>query len=207
MAIGLIGKKVGMTQIFNKDAKVCAVTILEVGPCPVVQKKTKDKDGYEALQLGFGISEKARGLNRPLRGHFEKAKVPYTRHLREIRLDQTGEFSVGQMLTVEVFQERDAVEVTGISKGKGFQGGVKRWGYLGGPETHGSMFHRAPGSIGASSFPSRVFKGHHMPGHMGTDRVTIKGLRVVKILPEKNLLLVAGSVPGANGGMVIIRKK
>ena len=207
MAIGLIGKKVGMTQIFNEGAKACAVTVLQVGPCPVVQKKTKDKDGYEALQLGFGISENARGLNRPLRGHFEKAKVPYTRYLREIRLDQTVQFSVGQMLTVEVFQEKDAVEVTGISKGKGFQGGVRRWGYLGGPETHGSMFHRAPGSIGASSFPSRVFKGHHMPGHMGTDRVTIKGLRVVKILPEKNLLLLSGSVPGAYGGMVIIRKK
>jgi len=206
MAIALVGRKVGMSQIFDEERRACPVTVVEAGPCPVVQKKSKEKDGYEALQLGFGLLKDAKKLNRPLRGHFEKGKVPFTRHLREIRVDRSEEFSVGQTLTVEVFQQGDRVEVTGISKGKGFQGGVKRWGYLGGFQTHGSMFHRAPGSIGASSFPSRVFKGHHMPGHMGCERVTIKGLRVVKVLPAKNLLLISGALPGANGGIVIIRK-
>jgi len=206
MAIGLIGRKVGMTQIFDEGGRVCPVTVVEAGPCPVVQKKSKGKDGYEALQLGLGMLRDAKRVTRPLRGHFEKAKVPFTRYLQEIRIDSAEEFATGQTLTVEVFQEGDKVEVTGISKGKGFQGGVRKWGYLGGPQTHGSMFHRAPGSIGASSFPSRVFKGHHMPGHMGDERVTIKGLRVVKVFPARNLLLIAGSVPGANGGIVVIRK-
>jgi len=206
MAIGLIGRKVGMSQIFDEEGRVCAVTVVEAGPCPVVQKKSQEKDGYEALQLGFGILKGRKKLSRPLRGHFEKAKVPLARHLREIRVDRAEEFSVGQTLTVEVFQEGDRVEVTGVSKGKGFQGGVRRWGYLGGPQTHGSMFHRAPGSIGASSFPSRVFKGHHMPGRMGCERVTTKGLRVIKVFPAKNLLLISGALPGADGGIVIIRK-
>ncbi|MFH0873134.1 MAG: 50S ribosomal protein L3 [bacterium] len=208
MAIGLVGKKVGMTQIFDEGGRAWPVTVVEAGPCPVVQKKTREKDGYEALQLGFEALKEARSkkLSRPLRGHFDKVKVPCTRHLQEIRTDRGENYSVGQTLTVEVFQEGDAVEVTGISKGKGFQGGVKRWGYKGGPQTHGSMFHRAPGSIGASSFPSRVFKGHHMPGHMGAERVTVKGLKVLKIFPKHNLLLVTGAVPGANGGIMIIRK-
>jgi len=207
MAIGLIAKKVGMTQIFDEEGRSWPVTVVEAGPCPVVQKKTKERDGYEALQLGFGMLKEAKRLTRPLRGHFEKVKVPFARTLREIRVDQPHDFSVGQTLTVELFQEGDRVEVTGISKGKGFQGGVKRWGYKGGPQTHGSMFHRAPGSIGASSYPSRVFKGHHMPGHMGAERVTVKGLKVIKIFPQKNLLLITGSVPGANGGILIIRKR
>jgi large subunit ribosomal protein L3 len=206
MGVGLIGKKIGMTQVFDQEGKVCPVTVVEAGPCPVVQKKTREKEGYEALQLGFESLAKPKRLTRPVRGHFERAQVPFTRHLREIRVDSAEGFSVGQTLTVEIFREGDQVVVTGISKGKGFQGGVKRWGYLGGPETHGSMFHRAPGSIGASSFPSRVFKGHHMPGRMGGDRVTVKGLRVIKVLPEKNLLLISGCIPGANGGIVIVRK-
>lgn len=206
MGIGLIGKKIGMTQVFDQEGKVVPVTVVEAGPCPVVQKKTKEKEGYEALQLGFEFLAKPKRLSRPVRGHFERAQVPFTRYLREIRVDSAQEFSVGQTLTVEIFREGDQVVVTGISKGKGFQGGVKRWGYLGGPETHGSMFHRAPGSIGASSFPSRVFKGHHMPGRMGNDRVTVKGLRVIKVMPDKNLLLISGCIPGANGGIVMVRK-
>jgi large subunit ribosomal protein L3 len=156
MAIGLIGRKVGMTHIFDKGGKIYPVTVVEAGPCPIVQKKTKEKDGYEALQLGFGILREGKKIARPLRGHYEKVKVPYARYLREIRVSRVDDFSVGQTLTVESFQEGDRVKVSGISKGKGFQGGVKRWGYRGGPQTHGSMFHRAPGSIGASSFPSRL---------------------------------------------------
>jgi large subunit ribosomal protein L3 len=195
-----------MTQIFDQAGRAYPVTVVEAGPCPVVQKKSKQKDGYEALQLGFGMLKNPKKLNRPLRGHFEKVKAPCAHYLREIRMDSTQAFSIGQTLTVEMFQEGDQVEVSGTSKGKGFQGGVKRWGYLGGPETHGSMFHRAPGSIGASSFPSRVFKGHHMPGHLGNDRVTLKSLRVVKVFPARNLLLISGSVPGASGGILIIKK-
>jgi large subunit ribosomal protein L3 len=207
MAIGLVGRKVGMTQIFDEDGTAVPVTVIEAGPCPVVQKKTVATDGYEAIQIGFRSEAKAARLTRPVRGHFDKVQVPYQRHLREIRLrGGEGEFQVGQVLTVSLFAAGDTVRVTGISKGRGFQGGVKRWGYKGGPMTHGAMFHRAPGSIGASSFPSRVFRGHHLPGHMGAARLTVRGLTVVSVDPEKNLLLVRGAVPGPAGGLLTIRK-
>jgi len=207
MAIGLVGRKVGMTQIFDTDGTAVPVTVIEAGPCPVVQKKTVATDGYEAIQIGFQSEAKAARLTKPVRGHFDKVQLPYQRHLREIRLrGGEGEFQVGQVLTVSLFAAGDLVRVTGITKGKGFQGGVKRWGYKGGPKTHGSMFHRAPGSIGASSYPSRVFRGHHLPGHMGAARLTVRGLTVVSVDPEKNLLLVRGAIPGPTGGLLTIRK-
>ncbi len=209
MSIGLIGKKVGMTQLFDESGKAVPVTVIEAGPCPVIQRKTAGSDGYEAIQIGFRPEPKARKVTKPLKGHFEKAKVAAHKHLREFRLEspQTSEYTVGQVLTVALFVVGEKVRVTGVTKGKGFQGGVKRWGYLGGPATHGSMFHRAPGSIGASSFPSRVFKGHHMPGRMGGNTTSIKGLRVVKIIPEHNLMLVRGAVPGPAGGLLTILKR
>jgi large subunit ribosomal protein L3 len=209
MSVGLIGKKVGMTQLFDESGKVVPVTVIEAGPCPVVQRKTVATDGYDAIQIGFQPELKAKKVTKPAKGHFAKAGVPPVKHLREFRLppQATGEYAVGQVLTVALFAPGERVLVTGVSKGKGFQGGVKRWGYRGGPETHGSMFHRAPGSIGASSFPSRVFKGHHMPGRMGGQRTTIKGLKVVKVIPDQHLVLVKGAVPGPRGGLVTILKR
>jgi large subunit ribosomal protein L3 len=205
----LLGKKIGMTQLFDESGKVVPVTVIEAGPCPVVQRKTAASDGYEAIQIGFRPELKEKKVTKPLKGHFEKAKVAPQKHLREFRLGAAGpsEYAVGQLLTVALFEVGEKVRVTGTSKGKGFQGGVKRWGYLGGPETHGSMFHRAPGSIGASSYPSRVFKGHHMPGRMGGASTTVKALRVVKIIPEQNLLLVRGAVPGPAGSLLTILKR
>lgn len=209
MSIGLIGKKVGMTQLFDENGKVVPVTVIEAGPCPVVQRKTAASDGYEAIQIGFWPQLKAKRVTRPMRGHFENAKVAPQKHLREFRLGPAAPsgYTVGQVLTVALFEVGEKVRVTGTSKGKGFQGGVKRWGFRGGPATHGSMFHRAPGSIGASSFPSRVFKGHHMPGRMGGELTTVKGLKVVKIILEQNLLLVRGAVQGPAGGLLTILKR
>lgn len=207
MAIGLLGRKVGMTQVFDERGRAVPVTIIQAGPCPVVQKKTTERDGYEAVQIGFQPEPKAVRLTRPQRGHFDARQVPHQRHLREIRLrGGEGDFRVGQVLTVGLFAAGDRVRVTGITKGRGFQGGVKRWNYRGGPMTHGAMFHRAPGSIGASSYPSRVFRGHHLPGHMGADRYTVRGLRVVSVDAEKNLLMVHGAIPGPTGGLLTIRK-
>lgn len=207
MAIGLLGRKIGMTHVFDAKGQAVAVTVLQAGPCPIVQRKTAAQDGYEAVQIAFGAQPKKARVTKPVRGHFEKGKVPYHNHLREVRLDGSeGELAVGQVLTVDLFAPGDPVRITGVTKGKGFQGGVRRWGYRGGPETHGSMFHRAPGSIGASSFPSRVFPGHHMPGRMGGSRQSVRGLRVVGVIKERNLLLVSGAVPGPSGGLVTIRK-
>ena len=209
MSIGLLGKKVGMTQLFNESGVAVSVTIIEAGPCPVVQQRTISTNGYEAIQIGYQTERKAKKVTKPLKGHFDKAKVAPQKHLREFRLEspEISMYAVGQILTVGLFEPGEKVRVTGVTKGKGFQGGVKRWGYRGGPETHGSMFHRAPGSIGASSFPSRVFRGHHMPGRMGSDTMTVKGLEVVKVIPEQNLLLVSGAVPGPAGGLVTICKR
>lgn len=205
MGIGLLGRKVGMTQVFDGEGRVIPVTVVEAGPCIIVQKKTVAKDGYEAIQVAY-LSEKPKHVSKPLAGHFAKAKVPSMRHLEEMRLHSAAEYGVGQTLTVSLFAEGEEVVVTGTSKGRGFQGGVKRWGYRGGAKTHGSMFYRAPGSIGASSFPSRVFKGHHMPGRMGGAQVTIRGLRVVRSDPGRNLLLIRGAVPGPQGGLLAVRK-
>jgi large subunit ribosomal protein L3 len=209
MSIGLLGKKVGMTQLFDDSGAAVPVTIIEAGPCPVTQLRTTGTDGYEAIQIGYQAERKAKKVTKPLKGHFDKAKVTPQKHLREFRVElpESSKYAVGQILTVGLFEPGEKVQVTGITKGKGFQGGVKRWGYLGGPETHGSMFHRAPGSIGASSFPSRVFKGHHMPGRMGTDTASVKGLKVVKVIPEQNLVLVKGAVPGPAGGLITICKR
>lgn len=205
MGIGLLGRKVGMTQAYDQAGHVVPVTVVEAGPCAVVQKKRADRDGYEAIQLGF-VPAKAARVSKPLAGHFAKGKVAPTRYLREMRLPSVAEYEVGQVLTVELFHEGDHVVVSGESKGKGFQGGVRRWNYRGGAASHGSMFHRAPGSIGASSFPSRVFKGHHMPGRMGAERVTVGGLSVIKVDAERNLLVIRGALPGPPGGLLEVRK-
>lgn len=198
----LLGKKLGMTQFFNEDGTVVRCTVIQAGPCVVTQKKTVDKDGYAATQIAFGDVEPKK-LNKPLLGHFKKAGVALKRHLIEVRGEHP--LSVGDTVTVVVFSPGDKVKVTGTSKGKGFQGGVKRHGFGGGPGYHGAHFHRAPGSIGASADPSRVFPGSRLPGHMGNVRVTQTGLTVVKTDPEKNLVFVKGSVPGSRDSLVVIR--
>ncbi|RME68064.1 MAG: 50S ribosomal protein L3 [Nitrospirae bacterium] len=200
---GILGKKIGMTQVFDEQGNAIPVTLIQAGPCQVVQVRTPDRDGYEAVQLGFEEIKKEKRVNRPMMGHFKKAGVPPYRVLREFRMSG---LEVGQTVTVEVFQKGDTVHVSGISKGKGFQGMIKRHGAGGGPASHGSKFHRAPGSIGASAFPSRVWKGHPMPGRMGGVRVTVKNLKVVDVKPEMNLLLVKGAVPGPKGAYLEIRK-
>ena len=204
---GIIGIKLGMTQVFAADGTSVPCTVLQAGPCVVVQRRTAQKDGYEAIQLGLVEFVKPQRINKPMAGHFKKAGVPGLRMLREFRLEVAAdETKVGDRVLVDGFAPGELVDVIGVSKGKGFQGGVKRWHYRGGDETHGSMFHRAPGGIGASSFPSRVWKGQHFPGHMGHQRVTVKNLRVVKVDNEENLLLVRGAVPGPQGGYLLIRK-
>jgi large subunit ribosomal protein L3 len=203
----LIGRKVGMTQVFGDDGSHVPVTVIEAGPCTVLSVRTKDSHGYDALQLGFGAKKK--NVSKPAAGVFKKANVAPMRVIREVRLEKTEKlqgYEVGQSLTVEMFQPGELVDVVGVTKGKGFQGGVRRYHWYGGDATHGSMFHRAPGSIGASSDPSRVWPGHHMPGRMGGDRRTTLNLSIVRVLPEQNLVLVRGAVPGANGSLVMIRK-
>lgn len=207
MITGILGKKVGMSQIFDDKGTVIPVTLVEAGPCPVVNKKIHEKDGYNSLQLGFHEEKKAQRITKPQQGYFEKRGIKPTRFLQEIRLDAPSDLEVGGVVTVESFTIGDKVNVTGTSKGKGFTGGVKRWGYRGGPESHGSMFHRAPGSIGASSYPSRVTKGKHLPGRMGGAKVTIRNLFVFKIYPERNLMLIKGAIPGPPGGLLVIQKK
>jgi len=205
MVRGLIGKKLGMTQVFAPDGSVIPVTVVEAGPCRVVQKKTLERDGYEAVQLAYQEERKRRRLKRPLEGHFRKAGLPQYRYLREFRGPVDG-VEVGQEVTVEIFRPGERVSVTGVSRGKGFAGVMRRYGYHGGPDSHGSMFNRAPGSIGSSAFPSRVWKNKGLPGHMGARRVTVKGLEVVEVRKEQNLLLLRGALPGSPGGLVLIRK-
>lgn len=202
MTNGLLGKKLGMTQVFD-ESRLTPVTVIEAGPCRVVTVKTKERDGYEAVQLSFG-EVKERKLSKAELGHLKKNQAPASRVLREFKKD--GEVTVGQSVTVGIFKKGDWVDVIGISKGKGFQGVVKRHHYAGGPESHGSMFHRAPGSIGASSFPSRVWKGKTLPGHMGSERVTTQRLKVIESRPDENLLFVRGSIPGAANGIIVVRK-
>ena len=203
MIQGLIGRKLGMTQVFDDRGVVHPVTVVEAGPCVVTQVKTDEKDGYAALQLGFGLDNR---LNRPERGH-RQASGFMSRHLREVKAENVTDYSVGQVLQADVFAEGEIVDVTGTSKGKGFQGGVKRHGFAGGPKTHGqSDRHRAPGSIGSSATPGRVFKGMRMAGHMGNERVTVQNLKVIRVDTERNLLLIEGSVPGPNQGLLIIRR-
>ncbi len=204
---GIIGIKLGMTRVFADDGAAVPCTVLQAGPCVVVQRRSKQTDGYDAVQLGLVEFVKPQRISKPMTGHFKKANVAPMRMVREIRLEQSSdETKPGDRVLVDRFAPGELVDVTGVSKGKGFQGGVKRWHYRGGDATHGSMFHRAPGGIGASSFPSRVWPGQHFPGHMGHERKTIKNLRVVKIDTEENLLLVRGAVPGPTGGYLLIRK-
>ncbi|MBI2155237.1 MAG: 50S ribosomal protein L3 [Candidatus Rokubacteria bacterium] len=204
MKEGLIGRKMGMTQVFGEDGKHVSVTVIQAGPCPVVEVREKARHGYNALQLGF--EPKTKNVTKPQAGHFKKAGVPTLRVLKELRLEKVEGYKVGQTLTVEMFSPDELVDVSGVSKGKGFQGGVRRYGWSGGDATHGSMFHRAPGSIGASSDPSRVWPGHHLPGRMGGDRRTVLNLRVVRVFSEQNLLVVRGAVPGPIGSLVVVRK-
>jgi large subunit ribosomal protein L3 len=199
----LLGKKIGMTQVFQEDGRVERVTVVEAGPCPVLGIRSPDRDGYEAVQLGFGeVSEKR--LTKAQLGHLKKADAPALRHVREFR-DEAGELQVGDTVTVDAFEKGQKVKVSGVSKGKGFQGTVKRHNFSRGPVTHGSHNVRAPGSIGASATPSRVFKGIRGPGQMGNERVTQRGLEVVDVIADQNLLLLRGSVPGPKGGTVEIR--
>ncbi|MCX5851044.1 MAG: 50S ribosomal protein L3 [Deltaproteobacteria bacterium] len=203
MKKALIGKKLGMTQIFWEDGSIVPVTVIEAGPCVVIQRKEEGKDGYDAVQLGFGrIKEK--NVKKPLKGHFKKADKGYFRVLGEFHIDSDADFTVGQELKVDMFSIGDYVDVVGTTKGKGFAGGVKRHGFRGGGGSHGSMFHRAPGSIGASADPSRVFKGKKLPGHMGNARKTTQNLIVAGVRPQDNLLMIKGAVPGSRNGIVLI---
>ncbi|SFB19637.1 50S ribosomal protein L3 [Clostridium frigidicarnis] len=204
MKKAILGKKVGMTQIFNENGKIVPVTVVEAGPCVVLQKKTIENDGYEAIQVGYGeIREKL--VNKPRQGHFNKAGVTFKRYIRELRLESIEGYEVGQELNADLFQAGEKVDITGTSKGKGFAGVIKRWNFSRGPMSHGSKYHRGVGSMGASSDPSRTFKNKKMPGHMGAVRKTVINLEVVKVMPEKNVILIKGGIPGPNKGLVIIR--
>jgi large subunit ribosomal protein L3 len=204
---GIIGRKVGMTQVYAEDGRAFPVTVIVAGPCVVVQRKAKDKDGYSAVQLGLVEARKVKRVTKAMKGHFDKAGLPPCRVLREFRVADDAELKVGDKVSVEGFSAGDAISVTGVSRGLGFQGVVKRHHFRGGAATHGSMFHRAPGSIGASAFPSRVLKGMRGAGHMGSDRVTTRNLEVVRVDAGNNVLVVRGAVPGASGGYVVIRKR
>ncbi|MCK5503531.1 MAG: 50S ribosomal protein L3 [Thermodesulfovibrionia bacterium] len=201
---GILGKKLGMTQIFTEDGRLVGVTVIEAGPARVLQKKEKDKDGYETLQMGFDKIRKGKNVTKPMQGHFKKTSSPMFRFLKEIGMEG---FNAGDDIRVDIFSRGEKISVTGTSKGKGFQGVMKRHNYSGGPGSHGSMFNRAPGSIGQSSYPSRVWKNKALPGHMGDERITTKNLKIVDIRDEQNLMLVEGAVPGANGGYLIIRSE
>jgi large subunit ribosomal protein L3 len=203
MTNGLLGKKLGMTQVFDDQGRMVPVTVIEAGPCRVSQVKTRERDGYEAVQLAFAET-KERTIGKAVSGHLKKAQVPASRWIKEFK--KLGDAQIGQTVKADVFQKGEWVDVEGVSKGKGFQGVMKRHNYSGGPETHGHMFHRAPGSIGSSSFPSRVWKGKSLPGHMGSEKVTIQRLKVIEARPDENLLFVSGAVPGARGGLLVVRK-
>jgi large subunit ribosomal protein L3 len=208
MAPGILGRKIGMTQIFRPDGAVVPVTALQAGPCVIVSRKTADRDGYEAVQLGLVEFIKEKSVNRPMTGHFKKTDVAPCRFVRELRVQGTQgeELKPGDRVLAGDFEVADFVDVIGTSKGRGFAGTVKRHGFSLGPESHGSMSHRAPGSIGQSSYPSRVFKGMRMSGQMGNKRVTARKLEIVEVHPDDNVILVKGAVPGPNGGYVIVRR-
>ena len=203
MKKGILGKKIGMTQVFDANGNVIPVTAIQAGPCVVVQKKTQENDGYNAIQIGFG-EVKEKKVTKPLKGHFMKFKLTSKKYLREFKLEDSKDFSVGDEIKVDIFKEGDSVDVSGISKGKGFQGVIKRHNTHRGPMTHGSMYHRRPGSMGATTTPGRVFKGKKLPGHMGNEKITIQNLNVVAVDVEKNILLIKGAVPGQKGGLICI---
>ena len=204
MINAIFGKKIGMTQIFAENETVVPVTVIQAEPNKVCQVKTKATDGYEAVQLGFGAI-KLKKVNKPMAGHFEKLGTEPVRYLREVRVEDASEYKTGDLQTVAAFADVKKVDVTGTSKGKGFAGVIKRYGFAGGPGGHGAHFHRAPGSVGQCATPSRVFKGVRMPGHMGCDTVTVKNLEVVRVDAEQNLILVKGAVPGGKNGIVRVR--
>jgi len=201
---GLIGKKLGMTQIFDDEGRRIPVTVVEAGPCIVLQKKTVTKDGYNAIQVGFAARDATRA-NRPLIGHCKAAAQGAFRYLRELRIDDIDQYNVGDTISADIFSVGEIIDVTGTSIGKGYQGVVKRWGFKGGRSTHGSRFHRAPGSIGCSATPARVFKNKKMPGQMGNERVTVQKLQIARVDASDNLLLIKGAVPGSENGLVLIR--
>ena len=207
MSPGILGKKIGMTQVFRPDGQVVPVTVLKAGPCVVTQRKTAASDGYDAIQIGLVEFVKPQRLTKPMTGHFKKAGVDGARFVKELRL-KGGEddFKPGDRILVEDFKPKEKVDVIGVSKGRGFAGFVKRHHFRGGDASHGSMFHRAPGSIGASSFPSRVFPGMRAAGHMGTDRVTVRNLEIVQVDAEENVIMIKGAVPGPNGSYVLVRR-
>ena len=206
MTIGLLGRKLGMSQMFDENGVLCPVTLIEAGPCPVLQIKSENSDGYVAVQIGFGDKKESRATKAEI-GHAQKAGSGPTRLRREFRVDSVDNYTVGSSLDVSIFAAGEKVDVIGKSIGRGFAGTIKRHNTSRGPESHGSMYHRRPGSMGASAYPGHTFKGKHLPGHMGDARVTIKNLVVVMADPEKNLIAVRGSVPGHKNGYVMIRKK
>ena len=201
---GILGKKIGMTQVFTEEGRLVPVTVIEAGPARVVQKKDRDRDGYEAVQIGFDEIRKEKNVTKPMMGHFKKASLPAYRFLKELNFEG---LNAGDVITVDIFASGEMLTITGTSKGKGFQGVMKRHNFKGGPASHGSMFKRAPGSIGQSSYPSRVFKNRKMPGHMGCDKVTMKNIQIYDVRSEQNLILVIGAVPGANGSYLIIKSE
>ncbi len=201
----IIGKKVGMSQIFTAEGKVIPVTVVEAGPCPVVQIKTKENDGYEAIQVGFGTVKETR-VNKPEAGHFKKAGVTVKKYLRELRFANCASYTLGQELTCDMFTEGDKVDVTGTSKGHGYSGVVQRWNNHIGPKAHGSGYHRGVGSMGACSSPSRVFKNKHMAGEWGREQVTVQNLTVARVDAARNLLLIKGAIPGPKGGLVVVKE-
>lgn len=204
MLKAILGKKLGMTQLFTEDGLLVPVTVVEAGPCVVTQIKTQEKDGYNALQLGYDdIREKL--VNKPKQGHFDKISAPYKRYLKEFNIDNTEEYSVGNELKVDNFVEGDMIDVTGTSKGKGFAGNIKRWNQSRGPESHGSRYHRKPGSLGSSATPSRVLKTKRLPGRMGGEKITVRNLEVVKVDAGRNLLMIKGAVPGIKGALLTIK--
>ena len=208
MKKAIVGKKIGMTQVFTDDGRLVPVTVVEAGPCKVVQKKSVESDGYAAVQVGFDAIPENRAkklVSKPLKGHFQKAGVAATRYLRELRLDNAAELEVGSDLTVTQFIPGDKIDVCGVTRGRGFTGAIYRWNQHTGPMAHGSKYHRGVGSMSANSDPSRVFKNKHMPGHYGVERVTVQNLEIVRIDTERNLLLIKGAVPGPNGGLLLVR--
>lgn len=205
MVSTILGRKLGMTQIFDEDDNFVPVTVILAGPCTVSQVKTKETDGYEAVQIGFGAL-KPKHVNKPMAGHFAKAGVEPMKYLREVRVDDPSAYNPGDQITVEAFSETKLVDVTGISKGKGFAGVVRRYNFGGGPGGHGSHFHRIPGSVGMCATPSRVLKGLRLPGHMGNTRVTVRNLEVVSVDTDQNLLFIKGAVPGGKGALLTVRQ-
>ncbi len=202
----LIGKKLGMTRYFLEEGRSVPVTLVKMGPCVVVQKKTAEKDGYEAIQVGFEVQEKEHRVNKPLRGHFKKSGAKLYRHLRELRVEKSDEYELGQEIKADIFSIGETVSVSGRTKGRGFEGVVKRWGFGGGKDTHGTRSHRVPGSIGSNTDPGRVFKGKRLPGRMGFERRTIKNLLILDVRPEMDVIAIKGAIPGSRNTLLEISK-